>query len=114
MGITIDHFVLQRVTKERNRQDELFGTQNHDPVEWLPILMEEIGEASREALEYHFSFKNGTTSRFSQKRAESLRRYEKELVQVAAVAIAMLESFQRNEAHVLNYYQLMSNEEIKE
>ena len=77
------------ITQERENQVKKWGVQNHSPVEWLAILMEEVGEVSREALEYHFH-------KFY-KADGQLERYEKELIQVAAVALAMLESLSRNE-----------------
>ncbi|SDC53355.1 hypothetical protein [Williamwhitmania taraxaci] len=49
----------------------------------------EVGEVSKEALENHFSgyYKN----------AGRLTNYRKELVQVAAVAVAMIECLDRND-----------------
>jgi hypothetical protein len=42
--------VLKDVGKERQRQDTLWGEQSHDPITWIAILTEEVGEASKEAL----------------------------------------------------------------
>lgn len=67
---------LNSVLQERIRQDEKWGEQNHTPTEWLPILMEEIGEFSKAILE------------------ESNIR--EEAVQVAAVALSIVESIDRN------------------
>ena len=80
---------LFEICEERDRQNEKWGVQNHSPIEWTSILMEEVGEVSREALEYHFKKFYKDTGQ--------LARYEKELIQVAAVALAMLESLHRNE-----------------
>lgn len=80
--------VVQEVMLERYKQHEKWGPQNHSPAEWLMILGEEVGEANKAALETHFSYK-GATRNFAE--------YRKELVQVAAVAIAMIESLDRNE-----------------
>ena len=80
--------VLIEVFDERKRQDEIWGKQNHTPMEWLPILMEEVGEASKAALEEYFN---------EYVKAESFKNYRTELIHVAAVAIAMIESFDRNE-----------------
>jgi len=38
--------VLRQVTKERMRQDYKWGIQHHEPVTWLAILAEEVGELS--------------------------------------------------------------------
>ena len=36
--------VLDAIRKERERQDSMWGIQEHDMSIWLMILMEEIGE----------------------------------------------------------------------
>lgn len=69
--------LLDEVVKERDRQDRIFGVQNHSASLWLTILAEEFGEAATAILEQD---------------QENLRE---ELVQVAAVAIAMVEAFDR-------------------
>ncbi len=74
--------VFSEITLERCRQDSLFGEQNHDIFTWLAILGEEVGEVARAALE----------ARFDQGSPEHLRE---ELVQVAAVAAAMLQCMDR-------------------
>lgn len=43
--------LMDEVTKERNRQEGIWGAQNHKPEHWMVILMEEVGEASRSILE---------------------------------------------------------------
>ncbi len=80
--------ILEEIAKERKRQDEKWGEQNHSPIEWIAILTEEVGEISKEALEFHFKHK---------KPKKSLANYRKELIQTAAVTVAMLESLDRNE-----------------
>ncbi len=80
--------VFNNVAEERIKQDTKWGVQNHSPEAWMLILMEEVGEASKELLEYNFTFQSGI----------SLTSYRKEMVQVAAVAIAAIECFDRNEA----------------
>lgn len=77
---------------ERLRQIQKFGPQNHSPKEWLMILGEEVGEVNRAALEAHFG------SEWD--RHKHLQEYRRELIQVAAVAISMIESFDRNEGKV--------------
>ncbi len=80
--------VLAQVAQERQRQIDKWGPQNHHPIEWLAILMEEVGEASKEGLEAHFDkfYVNG-----------SYERMKHELIQVAAVAVAMIECLDRNQ-----------------
>jgi NTP pyrophosphatase (non-canonical NTP hydrolase) len=83
--------VTDEVQDERRKQDRKWGPQNHTPLEWMAILTEEIGEAAKEALEHHWS---GTHYPVDHERLHRLRA---ELVQVAAVAVAMIESLDRNE-----------------
>lgn len=77
---------LESVLNERKRQDELWGEQNHEPFTWLTILMEEVGEFAHDALGVTFGPPD-----FS--REEHLRA---EAVQVAAIALAIVESLDRN------------------
>lgn len=73
----MDPGVLVEVRSERIRQDATWGEQNHHPLYWLAILGEEVGEANEAALRQSYS------------------EYRKELLQVAAVAVAAIESFDR-------------------
>ena len=72
--------VLGEVAAERGRQDARWGPQNHHPLYWLGILAEEVGEFAKDTIE--------------RGRLESARG---ELIQVAAVAVAAIESLDRNE-----------------
>jgi NTP pyrophosphatase (non-canonical NTP hydrolase) len=65
--------VLDLLRRERRRQDEKLGEQNHQPLVWLAILTEEIGEVAESALE------------------RNLNGYLEELIHVAAVAVAAYE-----------------------
>lgn len=80
----VDNGVLYDVLKERFRQDARWGEQNHRQMIWLGILAEEFGEAAKEINELYFN------------RAWSVARLRNELIQVAAVAVAMVESLDRN------------------
>lgn len=80
------HNILEEIRAERVRQNAKWGEQNHTPIEWIAILGEEFGEASKEALENHFKYANNT----------GLANYRKELIQVAAVAVQMIECLDRN------------------
>jgi len=80
--------VFDDVRAERKRQELKWGEQNHSPAEWLMILGEEVGEANQAALEAHFA---GTHNPGN----HTLKDYRKELIQVAAVAIAAVESLDR-------------------
>lgn len=69
--------VLEEVLDERGKQDIMWGEQNHGPDKWFSILGEEVGEVAHANLEKDWV------------------NYREELIQVAAVAVAMVESFDR-------------------
>lgn len=79
--------VIAEILKERDRQDKKFPNQTHPPVDWLSILMEEVGELAKEINEWFF---------FDDPAAEE--RYYKELVQTAAVSVGMLEDYLRRKS----------------
>lgn len=79
--------ILQDVIKERKRQNNKWGEQNHHPFKYLSILGKEFGEACK-ASNDAYDWKNGYWSK-------SLKHYRKELIQVAAVAVAMVECLDR-------------------
>ncbi len=83
--------VLNEVSQERARQENKWGQQNHSPANWLMILGEEVGEVNKAALETYFKYE-GADKDYSS--------YREELIQVAAVAVAMVESLDRNEKTV--------------
>lgn len=68
---------VRDVLGERDVQDVKWGEQNHTPATWNLILGEEVGEACKAALE------------------QEPNDYRFEMVQVAAVAIAAIESHDR-------------------
>lgn len=79
--------VIEEVVAERTYQDKKWGEQNHDPQDYFAILSEEVGEVAKEVVEWRFNH-------------ESLRKgrlafLRKELIQVAAVAVAMIEAIDR-------------------
>lgn len=69
--------VLFEVLEERVRQQAKWGEQNHNAPMWYGILGEEVGEVARGFLEY------------------DMENYREELVQVAAVAVAAVEAYDR-------------------
>ena len=76
--IVIINNILNEVFEERQSQYKKCGEQNYSLYKWITILGEEVGEACKAALE---SFHGN---------------YRKELIQVAAVAVAMIESYDSN------------------
>lgn len=77
---------LFSVLLERQRQDQKWGEQNHAFPVWLAILSEEVGEMSQAFLKLNFGGKT----------PERSKNFREELVQVAAVALAMIECCDRN------------------
>jgi len=69
--------IFDQVKEERIRQDKLWGIQSHDIEKWAIILGEEYGEFCKDIVDG---------------RIEHARE---ELVQVAAVAVAALQSMDR-------------------
>lgn len=69
--------ILSEIQHERTKQDDKWGEQNHNTNKWLVILGEEYGEVCKASLERDWL------------------QYRKELIQVAAVAVAALESYDR-------------------
>lgn len=103
----INYSVLNEVGDERFRQDKKWGVQNHSQMVWLGILAEEFGEAAKEVNELHF--RPGIIDRppmmfggpqhpdyFKPFISDQRRQLRDELIQVAAVAVAMIESLDRN------------------
>lgn len=80
--------VLAEVGIERERQDAKFGQQNHHPSRWLDILMEEVGEAAEVSAQCGLGDPDPKGFTWAD--------YRKEMIQVAAVAVSMVESFDRN------------------
>ena len=73
---------LRDVLLERVSQEGKWGEQNHDPFTYLAILQEEVGEFAKEAV----------AERFTGDQNPNLRA---EAVQVAAVALAIVECLDR-------------------
>lgn len=70
--------VLEDVVLERFRQEKLWGQQDHHVEKWVSILLEEVGEVALAVNQ------------------ASNKDYRRELVQVAAVAIQMVEALDRS------------------
>jgi len=70
--------IMNLILNERKQQDEKWGEQNHNVYKWLAILGEEVGEVNKAALE------------------KNEPELIDELIQVSAVAVAMIESIFRN------------------
>lgn len=74
-GTEVQHICLKEILEERKRQDSKWNPKRSLPVAtWMTILGEEFGEACLEALQ------------------GNLEAFRKEMIQVAAVALAILEA----------------------
>jgi NTP pyrophosphatase (non-canonical NTP hydrolase) len=71
--------IYRDIDDERDRQDARFGNQMHSWPIWAAILSEETGEVSEACLEAYWQEEGG------------INRLRAELIQVAAVAVQMLE-----------------------
>lgn len=79
---------IEWVKEERQRQKKARGDQNHNAFKWFTILAEEFGEVAQ-------VLEKRTEHRLGQD--EYLNELEYELIQVAAVAVAWVESIRRAE-----------------
>lgn len=100
-------YIFRDIFHERMMQDSKWGVQDHSQMVWLGILAEEFGEAAKEVNELHF--RPGIVTRppmmfggpqhpdFHKPFIDDQRkRLRMELIQTAAVAVAMIESLDRN------------------
>jgi NTP pyrophosphatase (non-canonical NTP hydrolase) len=83
--------IIEEILKERKRQDEKFGEQNRNSLEWLAILIEEVGELSRSIVD-----KEILKFSFSRENRDLIHSYRDEMIQIAAVALNAIECFDRN------------------
>jgi NTP pyrophosphatase (non-canonical NTP hydrolase) len=72
--------IYKQIEAERIRQDGLWGVQRHSLDRWLTILVEEVGEVAK-AIQGDDPDRVGDEA-------------EEELVQVAAVAVQIIERIQ--------------------
>jgi len=79
---------LDLVRDERNRQDNKWGDQNHEPILWMSLLGEEFGELCQAVNESTFNDSD-------KKHLGGKENMLKEAVQVAAVAAEFVECLDR-------------------
>lgn len=79
---------LEKITKERENQNQKWGEQNHHPLQWLSIIGEEYGEMCKKANEFGFNSD-----------PQQLINLKKEAIQCAACCLAMIESIDRNQVN---------------
>ena len=88
MALYLSNAMLS-VIQERKRQDAKWGEQNHDPTVWLGILGEEFGELCQAVNETWFD--NGPEER----KKGGYENMRAEAIQVAAVAVSLVECLDR-------------------
>lgn len=81
MHDNIQQSILEKIVDERIRQDAKWGPQYHLDDTWAIILMEEVGEVAKSIVD---RLNNADPK-------AHLANMEKEIIQVAAVAVAWLE-----------------------
>lgn len=80
--------IYLEVMQEQINQTTKFGEQRHPPFTYLSILTEEVGEAAQAANDAYDFVNDKFTIR-------KLKKYREELIQVAAVAVSMVETLDR-------------------
>lgn len=87
---------INEIVSERDRQDNKWGQQNHQPQFWTGILGEEFGELCEAVNETVFN--NGEHA----KPKGGYENMRKEAIHVAAVAVGFLECLERNKNKFVN------------
>lgn len=75
----LQYRTIELIREERRRQHMKWGQQDHNDATWLAILVEEVGEVAKAMLEKDLMIGD----------------VEQELVEVAAVAAAWIQSIDR-------------------
>lgn len=86
------------VAKERVRQDDKWGEQNHNLHFYSDIHLEELGEFAKESIELTVminQIKNGMMPHVAADVAEKYIMMRNEAVQMAATALAIVECIDR-------------------
>lgn len=79
----------KEIENERAYQDRKWGIQDHKNPWWLTILAEEFGEVAKKVYDFTVSKED------DYEKDEHELELEQELIQVAAVCVAWLESMER-------------------
>lgn len=88
--------IFNEVFRERFNQDLKWGVQNHDPFAWSAILSEEVGEMNKAILDSS-TLIGGKFAISPNLLSSGKDCYRQELIQIAAVAISMIECLDRGE-----------------
>lgn len=85
----INPYTLLDIENERVRQHSKWGEQNRCPTAWIAICVEELGEATQHALTLDLTPNHPHV-------LEARVGYRQEMVELAACAIAAIETLDRN------------------
>lgn len=88
---------LPDILNERERQDAIWGQQDHPAHIWLTILGEEYGELCEASLQYELPHLHNPSGEYDLPPEQLRAALRREAVQVAAVAVAMIEALDRAE-----------------
>ena len=89
---------IRSVLDERERQNAKWGQQDHAAHIWLAILGEEYGELCEASLQYELPALHDPSGEYDLPPEQLRAALRREAVQVAAVAVAMIEAIDRQEA----------------
>ena len=97
--------ILEEIQKERNKQDEKWGEQNHPFVAFSPHYGSYSANYAREQCDNAFNQGVGdwryilneeVYEAYEQAAHKNVEKFREELIQVAAVVVAMIECLDRN------------------
>ena len=85
---------IEQIRKERERQNNLWGVQEHSLSKFMSILLEEVGESAKEANDYEEIVDRTADHCYpldELSKKQHLINCQTELIQVAAVAVQICE-----------------------
>ena len=85
---------IEQIRKERERQNNLWGVQEHSLSKFMSILLEEVGESAKEANDYEAIIDRTADCCYpldELSKKQHLINCQTELIQVAAVAVQICE-----------------------
>ena len=85
---------IEEIRRERERQNNLWGVQEHSLSKFMSILMEEVGESAKEANDYEAIIDRTADYCYpldELSKKQHLINCQTELIQVAAVAVQICE-----------------------
>lgn len=97
--------IFEEIQKERNKQDEKWGEQNHPFTFTTAGAAKMIADMARSACDEAFAegrgnwkliLKEEVQEAFAEAAAGNVKEFREELIQTAAVVVAMIECLDRN------------------